>query len=49
MNQLKAGAVLNYVAIALNMIIGLLYTPYMLRMLGQSEYGLYSLAASIIA
>ena len=23
--------------------------PYMLRMLGQSEYGLYSLAASIIA
>ena len=49
MNQLKAGAVLNYVAIILNMVIGLLYTPYMLRMLGQAEYGLYSLAASIIA
>ena len=31
------------------MVIGLLYTPYMLRMLGQAEYGLYSLAASIIA
>ena len=31
------------------MVVGLLYTPYMLRMLGQSEYGLYSLAASIIA
>ena len=31
------------------MVIGLLYTPYMLRMLGQSEYGLYSLAASLIA
>lgn len=49
MNQLKAGAALNYVSIILNMVIGLLYTPYMLRMLGQSEYGLYSLAASIIA
>ena len=49
MNQLKAGASLNYVSICLNMVVGLLYTPYMLRMLGQSEYGLYSLAASIIA
>ena len=49
MNQLKAGASLNYVSICLNMVVGIIYTPYMLRMLGQSEYGLYSLAASIIA
>ena len=49
MNQLKVGAALNYVSICLNMVVGLIYTPYMLRMLGQSEYGLYSLAASIIA
>ena len=49
MNQLKAGAALNYVSICLNMVVGLIYTPYMLRMLGQSEFGLYSLAASIIA
>ncbi len=48
-NQLKAGAVLSYVVIAANIIIGLVYTPYMLRMLGQAEYGIYSLAASIIA
>lgn len=48
-NQLKAGAALNYVILGLNAITGLLYTPYMLRMLGQSEYGIYSLAASIIA
>ena len=48
-NQLKAGAILNYVILGLNAIVGLAYTPYMLRMLGQSEYGLYSLAASIIA
>ena len=48
-NQLKAGVVLNYVVIFLNTIVGLLYTPYMLRMMGQSEYGLYSLVASVIA
>lgn len=49
MNQVKAGAVLNYVIIGLNTLTGLLYTPYMLRCLGQNEYGLYSLVASVIA
>lgn len=49
MNQLKAGAFLSYVVLGLNTLIGLLYTPFMLRMLGQSEFGLYSLAASVIA
>lgn len=48
-NQLKAGTLLSYVLIGLNILIGLLYTPFLLRMLGQSEYGLYSLAASVIA
>ena len=48
-NQLKIGIVLNYVIIALNGLVGIVYTPFMLRMLGQSEYGLYSLAASVIA
>ena len=47
--ELKAGAVLNYAVILLNNLLGLLYMPYMLRMLGQSEYGLYSLVASVIA
>lgn len=49
MNQIKAGAVLNYIIIVLNTIVGLGYTPYMLRCLGQNEYGLYSLVASVIA
>lgn len=48
-NQLKTGAALSYVLLGLNTIIGLLYTPFLLRMLGKSEYGLYSLAASVIA
>ena len=49
MNQIKAGAVLNYIIIALNTLVGLAYTPYMIRCLGQNEYGLYSLVASVIA
>lgn len=49
MNQIKGGIILNYITIVLNILLGLLYTPFMLRMLGQNEYGLYSLVASIIA
>lgn len=48
-NQLKAGAVLSYIAIGLNNIVGLVYTPFMLRMLGQNEFGLYSLVSSVVA
>lgn len=48
-NQLKAGAVLSYISIILNNIIGITYTPFMLRMMGQNEYGLYSLISSIVA
>ena len=49
LNQLKAGAFLSYIIIALNTIVGLVYTPVMLRLMGQNEYGLYSLVASVIA
>lgn len=49
MNQLKAGAALSYISVILHIVVGLAYTPYMLRMLGQSEFGLYSLAASVVA
>lgn len=48
-NQMRLGAVLSYASIAVNLIVGLTYTPFMLRMMGPSEYGLYSLAASIIS
>lgn len=48
-NQLKAGAFLSYVSIGINNAVGLLFTPFMLRMLGKSEFGLYSLVASVVA
>lgn len=47
-NELKVGAILSYLSIGITMVIALLYTPIMLRYLGQSEYGLYSLIASVI-
>ncbi|GAB1360403.1 flippase [Porphyromonadaceae bacterium] len=49
MNEIRVGAALSYVIIAINALVGIAYTPFMLRMLGQSEYGLYSLVASVIA
>ena len=48
-NQLKAGSILSYLQMGLSIIIGLLYTPVMLRLLGQSEYGLYSTVLSTIS
>lgn len=48
-NQIKAGVVLNYAILGLSNLVALLYTPYMLRMMGQNEYGLYSLVAAVIA
>ena len=46
-NQLKAGTILTYINLGLGTVIPLLYTPIMLRILGQSEYGVNSLATSI--
>ena len=48
-NQLKTGVVLNYCAQAVHILTGLLYTPIMLRLLGQSEYGLYQLVSSVVS
>ncbi len=47
--QLKLGAVLSYAQMAVNVLIGLLYTPVMLRLLGRSEYGLYNTVVSTIS
>lgn len=47
-NQRKVGALLSYVNIAVNMAVGLFYTPVMLRLLGQAEYGLYSMIGALI-
>lgn len=46
-SQLKVGLLLNYVNLLLSSLIPLFYTPIMLRILGQEEYGLYKLSGSI--
>ncbi len=47
--QRKAGIILSYLSQIIHMLSSLLYTPVMLRLLGQSEYGLYQLVYSTVA
>lgn len=48
-NQIKWGAIISYAQMALNIVIGLIYTPIMLKLLGKSEYGLYNTVSSTIS
>lgn len=46
-NQIKGGAALSYISLLLGNLIAILYTPFMLRVLGQSEYGIYSICNTV--
>ena len=48
-NQLKLGALLSYIALAINIIVGLIYTPWMINSIGREDYGLYTLSLSVIS
>lgn len=48
-NQRKAGVLLSYAGQAVQILTGLIYTPVMLRILGQNEYGLYHLIYSVVS
>lgn len=48
-NQLKIGVILSYITMIVQNIIAIVYTPVMLRLLGQSEYGLYQLVYSVVS
>ena len=48
-NQLGAGVILSYFSQGLQILVTLFYTPIMLRLLGQSEYGLYQLVYSVVS
>ena len=47
--QIGIGALLSYISIAINILAGLLYTPWMVQQIGKSDYGLYTLANSLIS
>lgn len=49
MDQKKAGVLLSYAQTILSTVISLVYTPVMLRLLGQSEYGTYTLVNGFIS
>lgn len=49
MSQRKAGVILSYISQGIQVLSGLIYTPIMLRLLGQSEYGLYQLVYSVVS
>lgn len=48
-NQRKAGVLLSYIDQGVQILTGLIYTPVMLRLLGQNEYGLYQLVYSVVS
>lgn len=48
-SQKKLGVVLSYTAQGVHVLTNLIYVPVMLRILGQSEYGLYQLASATIS
>lgn len=49
MNQRRAGAMLSYVYLGITFVIGIIYTPILFDILGEREYGVYSVASSAIA
>ncbi|SFC21055.1 Membrane protein involved in the export of O-antigen and teichoic acid [Flagellimonas taeanensis] len=48
MSQIKKGALLNYVSIFLTNVIGLVLTPFIIKSLGDAEYGIYTTIGALI-
>lgn len=46
-SQIKLGAIISYIGIFIGIVTMFLYTPWMIRKIGQSDYGLYTLAMSL--
>lgn len=47
--QIKLGAVISYISIGINIVLGLIYTPWMIHSIGKDNFGLYTLAMSVIS
>lgn len=47
--QISGGIVLSFLSQFISIGVGLAYTPIMIRILGQSEYGLYQLVQSVVS
>lgn len=47
--QLSAGVILSYVIYIVQAVIQIIYTPIILQILGQNEYGVYTLVGSVMS
>lgn len=47
-SQYKTGAILSYSSVVFNTVAGLIYTPWMISCIGADDYGLYTLALSVV-
>lgn len=48
-NQIKFGSLISFATVFINIVLGLIYTPWILKEIGSSNYGLYTLATTAIA
>lgn len=48
-SSIKTGAVISYVSVFLSIAITFFYTPWMIRQIGISDYGLYNLVITFIS
>ena len=49
MNQRKAGAILSYISMGFNALIGFVYVPMLLMFFSKEQYGLYQLVGSMVS
>lgn len=47
--QLKLGAALSYASMIIGYVVQIAYTPLMIRIIGQAQYGVYNLTNSIVS
>ena len=48
MASVKKTSLLSYISVGFYLLAGFLYTPFLVKTLGVSDYGIYSLSASLI-
>lgn len=48
MNQRRSGAILSYINIIAKNLVNFFYTPFLLRFVGQADYGLFQMTNSVM-
>ncbi len=48
-SKITRGAIISYISIFFNIVISLVYTPWMIKQIGVSDYGLYSLVGTFLS